>query len=493
MPISPSLAATLTPQQAMAYDVLMDFLAGRSDSSMAVLRGYAGTGKTFLVSRLIHDLDASLSVAVAAPTNKAVKVLREKVLHAGSQVADEPMDNLWRAEDQERVEFGSIHALLGLKMTEREDGGQECKKAREPSLHNFDVVIVDECSMIGPDLFRQIVLCKRQTRVLFVGDPAQLPPVEDREAESPTFAKVALQVMLTDVVRQAADNPIIQLSLLLRRAIEIGQRADHTAMAKVLPPLNEHPRAALVPGNAQTVIEFALYEINAGRDARVLAFTNDAVNYYNQAIHAALHGPHAEPFVMGERVILHSQCDALRCDDDEEVTNAKTILINSEEAVIKYIKKQPHPQWNLIPASQIFLERDTGEWVAVYLPDDPAALEREIGAHFTLWRNLKAQADAAYANARQMRDDAVRQEQQEVGNQLHHQAKAASNKAWALRRAFAPLRHAYAMTVHKSQGSTFDTAIVDLNNLGRMRSAFAFNRGLYVAATRPRSYLAVVV
>jgi exodeoxyribonuclease-5 len=477
----------------MAYAVLLDFLEGRSDAGLAVLRGYAGTGKTFLVGKLIHDLDPGMTVAVAAPTNKAVKVLREKILEAGGLVAEEPLDNIGHLEERTRVAFGSIHSLLGLQLTEREDGSQECKSARNPSLHKYDVVIIDECSMIGADLFRQVVLCKRQTRVLFVGDPAQLPPVEANEAESPTFHQVSLQVMLTEVVRQAADNPIIQLSLLLRRAIESGQRADITAMAAVLPSLHEHPQAALVPGDAHTVMNFALYEINAGRDARVLAFTNEAVNRYNRAIHEALHGPQAKPFVVGERVILHSQCDALKCEDDGQITGLKTMLITSEEAVIQHIQPKKHPQWDLIPAHQVFLKRDTGEQVAVYLPDDPANLEREIGAQFGQWRELKAKADAAYASARRIRDDELRLENQRAGDEFTTQAKAASGKAWALRRAFAPLRHAYALTTHKSQGSTFDTAIVDLNDLDRMRSAFAFNRGLYVAATRPRSYLAVVV
>jgi len=72
-------------------------------------------------------------------------------------------------------------------------------------------------------------------------------------------------------------------------------------------------------------------------------------------------------------------------------------------------------------------------------------------------------------------------------------AKDLSDQAWALRKAFAPLRHVYAITAHKSQGSTFDTAIVDYADLALMRSASQFNRSLYVAATRAREHLAVVV
>lgn len=496
MTVIPPLTATvpalegLTIPQAAAYVTLKAFLEGETDASLAVLRGYAGTGKTYLVGRLIQDLDEDLTVAVAAPTNKAVKVLREKILANGTPMDDDPLDG-WR-EAERRVSFGSIHSLLGLQLTEREDGSQECKSARDPSLHKFDVVIVDECSMIGADLFRQIVLCKRQTRVLFVGDPAQLPPVEAREAESPTFSQVSLQVTLSEVVRQAADSPIIKLSMLLRHAIEDGRRADPVAMATVLPPLSEHPQAALVLGDEHTVVNFALYEIRAGRDARVLAFTNEAVRRYNLAIHQARHGTTAEPFVVDERVILHTQCDALLCGEDGEPDGLKTTLITSEEAVVQGCRDEVHPRWPAIPARRYTLLRDTGERVAVWVPHDPAKLEQAINDQFQEWRQSKAEAEEHYRQARLTRDAIAGMAFQHDGDRLTAKAKAASGKAWAMRRAFAPLRHAYAMTTHKSQGSTFDTAIVDLNDLGRMRSDFAFNRGLYVAATRPRQYLAVV-
>lgn len=478
----------LTPQQAMAFAMLQDFLAGDSDASMAVLRGFAGTGKTFLVSRLIAALDGRVTIAVAAPTNKAVKVLREKILATGTTLEDEPADG-WRLAASEHVVFGSIHALLGLQLTEREDGSQECKTTRDPSLHKFDVVIVDECSMIGADLFRQIVACKRQTRILFVGDPAQLPPIESREAESPTFSQVLMQVTLHEVVRQAADNPIIKLALLLRRAIEEGQRVMPADISAILPGLHEDPQAGLVPGNAQTVIEFALYEIHHGRDARVLAFTNAAVNRYNQAIHEGIYGPQAPRFMVGERIMLHSQCEAVKGGQ----VGIKTTLITSEEAIITAIKPQTvHPAWPVIPASEIWLERDTGDEVAVYLPDNPEQVEQAITAAFKTWRELKAQSELSGAMGRQSPDKTTRENYQNEAARLMSQAKRASNQAWALRKAFAPLRHAYALTVHKSQGSTFDTAIVDFNDMQRIRSTFAFNRGLYVAATRPSQYLAIV-
>lgn len=474
----------LTDQQCAAFHELHRFALGQTDHAMAVLRGYAGTGKTYLIARLIHALGGSgMSIAVAAPTNKAVRVLREKIVMSGVDVPCEAIDrkdkrNSWPSH---WIEFGSIHSLLGLQLTDRDDGTQECRSARDPSIHQYDLVIVDECSMIGSDLFSRIVSAKRECLVLFVGDPAQLPPIEAIEAVSPTFSRVSFTVSLNDVARQARDNPIIKLSMLIRQAIEAEQRIDHVAIASALPPLDESPAAAMVCGGAETVTGFALYEIRAGRDARVLAFTNQAVLGYNAAIHAALHGHTEFPFVPGEPVIVHAACDAYPLDEEGRTTGIKTTLITSEEAIVREVANKDHPYFKEIPCAAVTLERDNDTRVLVYVAMNAADVERAISDRFGEWRKLKGEADAAYGQGRS-----------NEGRRLQDRAKEASAKAWTLRKAFAPLRHAYAMTAHKSQGSTFDTAIVDLSDMARMRSAFAFNRGLYVAATRPSQYLAIV-
>ena len=470
---------TLTQSQQAAFDTLLDFVEGRTGAAMAVLEGFAGTGKTTLVGLILAKL-THLKVAVAAPTNKAVRVLRDKLKDAGVFVGDSPnnpYDN--RHSDAAAIAFGSIHSFLGLQMKELDDGTQECRPARDSSLHLYDLIVVDECSMIGAELFAHIAVAKRNCRVLFVGDPAQLPPIEPGENLSPTFSRVTLKSTLSEVVRQAAENPIIALSILLRRAIESGQRADTQAMAEILPPLPAD--AALITGSADTVADCALWDIRAGLDARIVAFTNQAVQAYNYRIHEALYGATERPFVVGERVIVQQACEAATLDDSGCPSGTKTMLITSEEAAVLSIEMGGNPLWPDVPACRLVLERDYGKNVSVYMADKPQDIERAVRERFAKWRDIKAKAEALRANGSALAGEAF------------DAAKHASGQAWALRKAFASLRHVYAITAHKSQGSTFDTAIVDLNDMAKMRSNFAFNRGLYVAATRPSKHLAIVV
>lgn len=462
--------AKLTPHQALAYQDLHRFALGETEAGMAVLRGAAGTGKTFLMAHLINTLaDSGFTVAIAAPTNKAVRVLRETIMAHGAEVPDVPIDQRFGPTAANWIAFGSIQSLLGLKVVERDDGSQDCvtNPFGAPSLHEYDLAIIDECSMISTDLFARIVTAKRTCRVLFVGDPAQLPPISQVEALSPAFTRVTFEVTLNEVVRQARENPIIRLSMRLREAIERGERISNQAIIESLPPAEESP-AALLPGGSETVTAFVLHEIRSGRDARAIAFTNPTVQHYNRTIHVALHGVTPLPFVPTERVIVHSACEAHLVERDSLIP-AKVNLITSEELIVHSIRHDvhPQPQFEAIDCARVTLERENGTLVKVFAALDPAQIEREVSALFAKSRACKANGE-------------------------HRDAKNLSAHAWALKKAFAPLRHAYAITAHKSQGSTFDTAIVDLRDMAKMRSAFAFNRGLYVAITRPRSFLGMV-
>lgn len=471
--------AELTPSQQAALNTLLDFAQGKLDTTLAVLSGWAGTGKTFLVAQILTMLPDHLAIAVAAPTNKAVKVLREKLAEAGAIMDDDPVDPGTDRQDAETIAFGSVHSFLGLQLSERDDGTQECRASRDPTLHRYNLVVVDECSMIGEDLFRQLVMSKRQARILFVGDPAQLPPIQSSDAISPAFSQVQLQVRLNEIVRQAEDNPIIALSVKIRQAMEVGNRIDAITMASVLPPLPA--KAALIAGDSRTIAELVLWELREGRDARVVAFTNQNVQMFNRYIHDALYGLTEFAFVPGEKVIIHQQTSGYYLDDNGNMSVGSTTLITSEEAEVVSLERKDHPLYPTVPSLWVRLRREDDSLVGVFLAISQDDVERAVTQGFAEWRRLKSMSNAAELLG-----------QHKEAQSLLYDSKKASSQAWSLRRSFAPLRHAYALTAHKSQGSTFDSAIVDLNDLGKMKSSFQFNRALYVAATRAREHLAIV-
>ncbi|MAM87541.1 MAG: hypothetical protein CME36_09580 [unclassified Hahellaceae] len=453
----------LTEDQSAAFKTMCAFVQDKLEEEVMTLVGYAGTGKTTLMNLLVcFARDEGLKVAVAAPTNKAVGVLKEKI---GADVG---------------ASFGSIHSFLGLRMKELEDGSQDCKREAESTVHEYDLLIVDECSMINKEIFGYTVNSRRNCKVLFVGDSAQLPPVGESQ-KSRVFDVVQLKLVLSRVVRQAAENPIIALSMRIRQEIEKNQPVTPQIMNDSLPPPEAGVTACVTHGGAQTLIAWAVDEQRSGRDARVLAYTNLKVQHFNRNIHEALHGIHGGCiFAVGERVIAHQAFEAI-CE-----SGLKADIFTSEELKLEAILEERHPRYSEIAAYKLSLRRDTGALVTAYFPADAGEAEALVAAYFKTWRQYKAEAEA------------LTRAGDGKAPLIEVKAKQASNQAWALRKAFAPLRHCYALTTHKSQGSTFDTALVDYNDLAKMlqrstNGPFDFNRALYVAVTRPRSFLAVVL
>lgn len=479
--------SSLTPQQHVIFDALLPFLQGRTAHGLAVLEGYAGTGKTFLVSALLATLGRGLKVAIAAPTNKAVRVLKDKLIDAGAIIADagEPGFHQRNAMPKNGCTCRSIHAFLGLKLKELENGQQEAFPDGPSTLCHYDLVIIDECSMIDNTLFEKVLRGRNVAPVLFIGDPAQLPPVHKDAVPSavlsPVFDRVAVKYRLSEVVRQAEDNPIIRLSVTLRHLIEANVRAESLVLLSALPAIESGPKALIVAGDPATLMDYfiAQRQEDPESDARIIAYTNDRVQRYNQALHERLHGATVTPFVQGERVIVHQQCQARKQIDAESGLFETARLVTSEELVVIDAVNENHPFYPHIAACRLALRDATGARWEAYVALDSVQLARALQDCFDEHRRLKSQSE-----------DCADPEERAYWKE---KARAASGKGWALKAAFAPLRHAYAITAHKSQGSTFDCALVDFSDLEKIPDAFSFNRALYVAVTRSREFLAIVV
>ncbi|PIE79422.1 MAG: hypothetical protein CSA11_12060 [Chloroflexi bacterium] len=247
---------------------------------------------------------------------------------------------------------------------------------------------------------------------------------------------------------------------------------DPNIIGGALPPVDDGVTACLAYGGFDTATSWALSEIDAGRDARIIAYTNAQVQRYNRFIHERRFGALNEcRFSVSEIVIAHQSFDALD-------SYLKPISIHtSEELEVLDTTRERHPKWPKIPAHKIKLKRDGGAVAFAFVADDQPQLDAATGKGFADWRRLKRES-----------------EREEVaGSHLRASQLALDAKTWAMRKSFAPLRHAYAITVHKSQGSAFDTALIDYANLSKIKNVFDFNRALYVAITRTRKYLAVVI
>lgn len=150
------------------------------------LFGYAGTGKTTLAKTIADDCPGQ--VLFGAFTGKAAQVLRSK----GCGDAK------------------TLHSMIYTPVGEDEEGDVQFKINPESEVRNAALVIVDEVSMVDEALGRDLMSFGKP--VLVLGDPAQLPPVRG----AGFFTDAEPDIMLTEVHRQAADNPIISMATTVR-------------------------------------------------------------------------------------------------------------------------------------------------------------------------------------------------------------------------------------------------------------------------------------
>ena len=415
--------APFTDDQQEAYDQVYDRLA--RGERFTGLRGYAGTGKTYLVSRLVEQLlEEDCTVTVCAPTHKAVQVLSD-------ELGDAP------------VQMQTLHSFLGLRLQPTQEGDYELV-AEEERDFTEGVVIVDEASMIGREEWAHIEDAPFWVQWLFVGDPAQLPPVN----EDPSPALDVPGPTLETVHRQAADNPILELATNIRTGAEgrFGSTFENGKGVAVTRNRDEFLDSILRAFDAEAFAEDATH-------ARVLAYRNKTVRRYNREIRAERYGADADRFVEGEWLV---GTETWYHDGVQRLTNSEEVRVKKAQV-------------------ETFEADDQSEWTVweLKIRTPGRGLTRTIHV-------LHEEERERYENALERRRGKAEDDPSKW------------DRFFELRERFARVDYAYATTVHRAQGSTYDTVFVDHRDLrvcrGEERGAL-----LYVAVTRPSRRLALLV
>lgn len=275
----------LTQDQQNAVDAFTAFLLD-NDETVFVLSGYAGTGKTTLVTYLLDITPATLNtikllgistinycVAVTATTNKAAEVLSE-TLH---------------------TPVSTIHSFLNLIVTKDIRTNESKLVSASNTLKENYILFIDEASFIDSALLSLISSKTHNCKIVFIGDPAQLSPVKSKHV--PVFSAGFKGAALTEVVRQAAGNPILDLATRFRETVSTGEFFQFAIDHKTVKHLSG--------GDFEIAVrnEFTRPDWHHN-DSKILAWTNKRVTQYNNFITELLTGN--PEIAEGDYVIVNS-------------------------------------------------------------------------------------------------------------------------------------------------------------------------------------------
>ena len=429
-----SAAAELTADQLAAAESFAAWLKAPADGTPFVLSGYAGSGKTFLSMRLLRQVEErGLCWTVVAPTHKAVGVLRQALDLEGLQATWYP---------------STIHRLLRLKL-KRSAESEVCEPTEQTAmaLENLGLVLVDEASMVDSTLLGIALQCAHpfKTRLVFVGDPAQLPPVG--EDSSPVFAlQRACTANLKEVVRH--QGPVLQLASRLRDG------ALPCLNPPVLPPIrNARGQVRCLPqkewlDQARRALKEASQQDNPDA-ARILCYTNRTLDRLVPHARRAIHGDMADqmPVLPGEVLISRTAVMAPASRDGEETGEEPDMVLGSNrEVVVRDVKPEA---CDLVDFGLSSVEGPVP--VIETLSAQVSAGDLEL--------TLRLQPPVGSAARREL--DGV---MQRLRQQARDAGKKGGRSLWRqyflIRDAFASLGPAAVLTVHRSQGSSFGEVFV---------------------------------
>lgn len=322
----------------------------------------------------------------------------------------------------------TLHSYLNLKVKDNyQTGEQEIAPTSNYRIHQNMILFVDECSMIDTPLNRYILDTMHKSKIVYVGDHCQLAPI--KETISPVFKKEKPFVQLTIPMRNNGQPALMAVCNQLRTTVETGVFNPIKIVPGVIDLLdNEQMAKALDDTFRQQTYE-----------SRILAYTNQRVIAYNDHIRH-LRGLPAH-FTVGERLINNNaiQLPGRMVSVEEELT----VLAVSDTT------------------EQIFIDNDANLEVRRY------TLESRIGDVFT---DIMVPVDRNHFKAL-------------VSYYGKHKR---FERYFYLKNTFPDLRPRDAATVHKSQGSTYDSVFIDLANISTCHQPNAVARMLYVAFTRAR-------
>ena len=442
----------LTAEQQNALKIFTDFINDPA-AKYLTLSGLAGTGKTTLVLFLYYQLykfykakqllthkEEPYAVRFAALTHKAAsaffQVIQQHLQTIESDIQQELFTNLRHVT--------TLHRLCGVTVKHNYTTGEAYLKQTRTFDNIFmqhgnvtyypTYLFIDEASMISEELFEILdQFTTNNFKVIFIGDPYQLPPVEKNKRrkqfsvfELPTVHKITL------VTPQRSNGILTEYAIKTREKVITRNKSTilkHTQQSILCTQAEWQQKIKTDWGIAESV---------------ALAWTNKQVDKLNKQIRSNLGLP--TEFVVGDRLILNN-----------------TLLFKAPYRTVlsgKYVEildKQP----TTIPYA------DNGSTIHGYLC--------QIRINGMIQNNIFVPEDYQQVFA--------------LKKQFAKQKKWTDY--YTIEQEWAHLVFPYAMTIHKAQGQEWDKVFLDLTDLQQCHDEDTYNRLLYVGLTRARKQLII--
>lgn len=436
----------LNQGQADAFMMFVDFVNSEGDD-MLKLKGFAGTGKSFLVRHLVQWLKSNKSsakIAITAPTNKAVRVLYEA------------------RKFSDGVTYQTIHSLLGLTENISNDGKVTFSSKGNGTISKIKYLIVDETSMLHDEVYHLLKPHSSNVKILFIGDPAQIPPVGQTDSipfKECISEKYEEGYTLTEIMRQERGNPIIEASMRIRDNLQ------NPVPIPILSTQRDDKGHGLIWIDPETGRDELMHQLETHftsknfRDdsdyAKIIAWRNKTVFTANSAVRKMIYGDHAakiedremllanKPIFDADGGIMFNTSDELQVIGDP-IIETRTVKFGGKSVEVKVYKCKVLTTSVIKPNETINILHESSEL-----------------DYFNFTEQLKERA-------KNMRS-----------SKLNPWIDYYDAIKWP-----ADVGYNYAITAHKAQGSTYKNVFLMEEDLDANKNIVERNRIKYTSYTR---------
>lgn len=548
---------TYTSDQTEGINQLIKFISDK-DEKFFGLFGYAGTGKTTtIIDFLMNCIEMKYinSLIFTAPTNKALNVMKTKVSdrikHLLKEYDIEYEQKLSFDMNCDKlkkhniiIDFQTIHRFLRYKSEYNQEGEIVFTKDKDNLIEGYDIIVIDECSMIPLGMIYEIFkeAQKINTKVIFTGDPAQLPPVNEKISaifmtQSNKMNINFLKRIIPDITFEMYENFSNKIIDMNRYVLKEIVRTKNNSIMKCSNTVRDwiYELDEFINVSNHTDINFNLYsfdksaktktqwykefekQILTEKDTIIIAWTNEEVKYYNNYVRKSLFNKQIiNEYEKGELLILNEFHSPKISNNMEKILNrikfntSEKILVKDIENIkikfepleqfkgnLKMFKNHKSIETKYNKFINLLNEKTAGIELNCFKMKvnkiDELLNEYEI---FVIQNNSNEMYKIITVN--------MVEEIKKLRNELFESYQLMSIDTNIIKplynefhskfiNRFASVSYGYAITCHKAQGSNYKNVFVDFSDISKNNNYEEMKRCMYTAVSRTIDNLFILI